>query len=67
MAEKTSEKKLPDTKQEEKKLPTAEMPKRELPRVGMPENTVIIGGKMVEIRPTKLKYQRNRTALFYKI
>lgn len=27
----------------------------------------MIGGKPVEIKPTKLKYQRNRTALFYKM
>ena len=26
-----------------------------------------IGDKLVEIKPTKLKYQRNRTASFYKI
>lgn len=26
-----------------------------------------IGGKLIEIKPTKLKYQRNRTAMFYKM
>ncbi len=50
-----------------KELPTAEQTVRELPQVGSPENTVIIGGKLIEIQPTKLKYQRNRTAAFYKM
>ena len=45
----------PDTKQE---IP-------ELPEIGIPENTIVIGGKLIEIKPTKLKYQRNRTAVFY--
>ena len=40
---------------------------KSLPQVGIPENTVIIGGKLVEIKTTKLKYQRNRTAVFYHI
>ena len=37
----------------------------ELPEIGIPENTIVIGGKLIEIKPTKLKYQRNRTAVFY--
>ena len=50
-----------------KKLPEATTATKELPLVGIPENTVKIGDKLVEIKPTKLKYQRNRTALFYKV
>lgn len=50
-----------------KKLPEATAAKKELPKVGIPENTVKIGDKLIEIKPTKLKYQRNRTALFYKV
>lgn len=50
-----------------KELPSPEQPVRELPQVGSPENTVVIGGKLIEIQPTKLKYQRNRTAAFYKM
>lgn len=57
----------PDAKQENKKLPASEMKMRELPPVMNPQNTVIIGGQIVEIKPTKLKYQRNRTASFYHI
>lgn len=69
-------KKLPAAEQEMKAVPGAEqtakdLPQpviktKELPAVGNPENTVTIGGKLIEIKPTKLKYQRNRTALFYK-
>ena len=50
-----------------KELPSPEQPVRELPQVGSPENTVVIGDKLIEIQPTKLKYQRNRTAAFYKM
>lgn len=50
-----------------KPIPSIEQTEKGLPQVGVPENTVIIGGQLIEIRPTKLKYQRNRTAAFYKI
>ena len=60
-------KKTPDVAREEKPAPNAGMETKELPKVGNPENTVIIGGKLIEIKPTKLKYQRNRTAVFYHI
>lgn len=50
-----------------KELPSAEQTVRELPQVGSPENSVVIGDQLIEIQPTKLKYQRNRTAAFYKI
>lgn len=69
-------KKLPAAEQEMKAVPDAEQTAKDLsqpviktkkfPAVGNPENTVTIGGKLIEIKPTKLKYQRNRTALFYK-
>jgi hypothetical protein len=50
-----------------KKLPSVQQPAKELPAVGSPENTIQIGEKLIEIKATKLKYQRNRTAAFYKI
>lgn len=50
-----------------KKLPESSQTTKELPHVGIPENTVKIGENLIEIKPTKLKYQRNRTALFYKV
>lgn len=60
-------KKLPSAEQETKEIPSVQTKRKELPQVGIPENTVMIGGTPVEIKPTKLKYQRNRTALFYKM
>lgn len=72
-----TKKALPVAEQEKKELPAIEIeikdpPERiattkELPKVGTPENTVIIGGRLIEIKPTKLKYQRNRTAVFFHI
>lgn len=58
---------LPNTEQQTKELPDTEQTVKELPKVGSPENTVMIGGELIEIKPTKLKYQRNRTAAFYKL
>lgn len=57
----------PDTDMPNKKKPNPNMKARELPMVGNPENTVMIGGAPCEIKPTKLKYQRNQTAAFYHI
>ena len=53
--------------QETVAIPEEMQAERELPQVGVPENTVVIDGVLVEIKPTKLKYQRNRTAVFYHI
>ena len=61
------EKQLPDAGMETKKIPEAAVKTKELPKTGNPENTVIIGGQLIEIKPTKLKYQRNRTAAFYRV
>lgn len=59
--------KLPVAEQEAKELPKVETKEKKLPEVGKPENTVLICGKLIEIQPTKLKYQRNRTAAFYRV
>jgi len=61
------EKEMPNVAQEEKKIPTKKTKEKVLPKVGNPENTVMIGGTLVEIKPTKLKYHRNNVAAFYKI
>lgn len=50
-----------------KPAPKAGMEMKELPVVGKPENTVMLGGTPVEIKPTKLKYLRNGTAGFYRL
>ena len=56
---------IPAAGQPEKKMPTEVEMKKELPAIGNPENTVLIGGELIEIKPMKLIYQRNRTAVFY--
>ena len=56
-----------DLEQEAKAVPDLAQAKRELPQVGNPENTVMIGGKLIEIKPMRLEYQRNRTASFYHV
>ncbi len=61
------EKEMPETNMQEKKLPDVITKEKKLPQVGSPENTVIIGDKQIEIKPTKQKYQRNRTAAFYRL
>lgn len=70
-------KKVPQANEVTKDIPnitntTKEVPEvvakiKQPPQVGNPENTVKIGDTMVEIKPTKLRYQRDRTAAFYHI
>ena len=57
----------PELAQEVKPAPDTSVAAKALPRVGNPENTVMIGGQLIEIKPMKLKYQRNRTAVFYHV
>lgn len=64
-AEGVKEVEVPEVEIKDKALPDSEQRIRELPSVGNPENTVIIGGELIEIKPMKLIYQRNRTAVFY--
>lgn len=60
-------KELPEAGMKDKKMPAGGIKEKELPMVGSPENTVVIGETLIEIKPTKLKYQRNRTAAFYRV
>ena len=50
-----------------KKVPEAGMAEKQIPPVGVPENTVIVAGTPLEIKPTKMKYVRNGTANFYRL
>lgn len=50
-----------------KPIPSAEIKEKEKPIVGIPENIVTICGQQIEIKPTKLFYERNRTATFYRM
>ncbi len=47
------EKEVPELGQETKPTPDTEVKTRELPKVGNPENTVVIGGQLIEIKPMK--------------
>lgn len=58
---------VPSAAMSTKKVPSKKPKEKNKPAVGNPENTVVIGGHTVEIKPTKLKYHRNNTAAFYKI
>ncbi len=58
---------LPAHGRKEKKLPSEKQSQRKMPKGGAPENTIMIGDTLVEVKPTKLKYQRNRTATLYKL
>lgn len=40
---------------------------KELPEIINAQNTVMIGGIPVELKPTLLRYQRDRTANFYRV
>ena len=58
------EKEVPESDVIQRKIPDSEMRHVEIPKIGNPENTVTIGGQLIEIKPMKLKYVRNRTAAF---
>ena len=63
-AEEQEVRELPNEEIIEKETPTSGMPTKEKPKIGIPENTVKIGDTLIEIKPMKLKYVRNRTAAF---
>lgn len=63
----TETKEAPEVQVESVPVKEPRRKKKEQPQTGNPENTVLIGEKLIEIKPTKLKYQRNRTAAFYKM
>lgn len=62
-----AKKELPEAGVTEKEIPDTGVQAKEMPQVGTPENTVMIGDQLIEIKPMKLKYQRNRTGVFYHV
>ena len=64
---KETEKPVPEYSEETKPMPEVTETEKPLPEPGIPENMVQFGKKKIEIKPTKLKYQRDRTAAFYKL
>lgn len=57
----------PSTRQRRPKRVNVEQAIPEMPQFGNPENMILIGSDWIEIRPTKLLYMRNGTAMFYRI
>ena len=58
---------IPEVTKKPKVLPKVGTKEIGLPVVGKAENMVKIGGELIEILPTKLRYQRDRTAAFYNV
>lgn len=48
-------------------LPKQSNKKAAIPVVGNPANMIMFGDTEIELKPTKIKYQRDRTAAFYRI
>lgn len=57
----------PETSPQKEETPEVSPQKTEMPSDLNEENTVEIDGKKIEIKPTKLKYFRNKTASAYNI
>lgn len=55
----------PDVTPQKEEIPEVVPQKEELPSTLNPENTVVVCGKPIEIKPTKLKYFRNKTTSSY--
>lgn len=58
---------VPSPTKRKKPVPKPKEEVPPVPSVEKPENCVTIDGKQIEIKPTKLKYFRNRTASIYSI
>lgn len=69
IAPKESEKKeeQPEPSVEKEEKPEASAEKTEKPSDELEENCVMVGGKKIELKPTKLKYFRNKAASAYGI
>lgn len=48
-------------------VPKPSARKIQTPKIGDPKNVVQFGDIEVELKPTKIKYQRDRTAAFYRV
>lgn len=68
-APKVTREKIETPKQTDTVVPTPQVTENNLqaPKVGHPQNCITIGQETIEIKPTKLKYQRDGTASFYRI
>ena len=58
---------MPEVTEERKENPEVTTKRKDPPPKGKPENMVMFGDRMIEIKPTKVRYQRDRTAAFYRV
>lgn len=58
---------IPEVTEEKKATPEVTTTRKEAPPKGHLENMIMFGSKMIEIKETKVKYQRDRTAAFYRL
>lgn len=63
----TATKELPEVTENAPLLPNANSENVPLPNEGKQENMVQFGKRLIEIKPTKLKYQRDHTAALYHV
>lgn len=59
------DKEMPAETKKPKRIPKAKDLNKELPKIEHEENCITLGDRKIEIKPTKLKYFRNRTASIY--
>ena len=58
---------VPKETEEHKEVPQYVETNKDLPETDDPRNIVTLGEEKIVIKPTKLKYQRDRTAAFYRV
>lgn len=61
------DKQTPEVTEEKKAVPAVTTKKKEAPPKGHLENMIMFGDRMIEIKETRVRYQRDRTAAFYRI
>ena len=58
---------MPEVTQTTPPVPAVSNRKLRAPKIGNPQNMVQFGDDEIELKSTKIKYQRDRTAAFYRI
>lgn len=58
---------IPEVTEGSPPIPEASQRKMRTPKVGNSQNMVQFGDVEIELKPTKIKYQRDRTAAFYRV
>lgn len=62
-----NDKPVPEVTDNTPPLPKVTSKKMATPKIGDPQNVVQFGDIEIELKPTKIKYQRDRTAAFYRV